>query len=97
MNRSTALPIPPSYDVDRAPQLISVAMLHAALVAIELALERAHPILPHLGAAGSIIELSDSEHLAQLAILAAEELAERLHDYAASLEADVDPDDLLPF
>jgi hypothetical protein len=97
MKPSLALPIPPSYDLDSAPQLISVAMVHAALGAIQLALERAHPVLPRLGATGPAIELSDSEHLAQVAILAADELAERLHDYAASLEGEFDPDDLLPF
>lgn len=97
MKPARALPIPPSYDLDTAPQLISVAMLHAALGAIHLALERAHPILARIGPNGHALELSDSEHLAQVALLAADELAERLHDYAASLEAELDPDDLLPF
>ncbi len=97
MKPSRALPIPPSYDLDAAPQLISVAMVHAALGAIQLALERAHPVLARILPTGHAIELSDPEHLALVASLAANELAERLHDYAASLEGELDPDDLLPF
>jgi hypothetical protein len=89
--------IPISYDLDRAPHLVTVATTHAALAAIQLALERAHP---HLAATrlagGSPPELSEVEHLAQLAVCTADELAERLDDYAAALEGDLD-DDLLPF
>ncbi len=93
------LPIPITHDLDRAPQLVTVATAQAVLAAIQLALERAHPILAALRAMRpSYPELSDPEHFAQLAILAADELSERLHDYAAALEGDDDDDDeLLPF
>ena len=71
------------------------------LAAIQLALERAHPVLATLHSVrASSTELSDAEHLAQLAVLAADELAERLDDYAAALECDSDDDresELLPF
>jgi hypothetical protein len=98
MRTARLLPIPLSYDIDRAPQLVTVATTHAALAAIQLALERAHPVLPALRLSGAgTRELSDAEHLAQLVICAANELAERLDDYAAALEGDLDDDSLLPF
>lgn len=98
MKPARLLPIPVSYDIDKAPQLVTVATTHAALAAIQLALERAHPILAAIRSAGATTdELSDTEHLAQVAILVADELVERLDDYAAALEGDLDYDDLLPF
>lgn len=98
MSAARLLRIPVSYDLDRAPQLVTVATTHAALVAIQLALERAHPLLTATRfAGGSPPELCDVEHLAQLALRTADELAERLDDYAAALEGDLDDDDLLPF
>ena len=97
MRAARLLPIPISYDLDRAPQLVTVATTHAALAAIQLALEGAHPLLAATRLPGKRRpDLSDVEHLAQLALSVADELAERLHDYAAALEGDLD-DDLLPF
>lgn len=98
MSAARLLRIPVSYDLDRAPQLVTVATTHAALVAIQLALERAHPLLTATRLAGGPApELSDVEHFAQLALCTADELAARLDDYAAALEGDLDDDDLLPF
>lgn len=98
MKLARHLPIPLSHDIDRAPQLVTVAMTQAVLAAIQLALERAHPVLAVLGSPGAqAVELSDAEHFAQLAILVIDDLAEHLDDYAAALEGDVDHDDLLPF
>jgi len=74
-------------------------MAHAALAAIQLALERAPPILALIrarGAAGNI-ELSGPEDFAQISVSVADELTERPHDYAAALEGNLDYDDLLPF
>jgi hypothetical protein len=97
MRTTHLLRIPLPYDLDRSPQLVTVATTHAALVAIQLALERAHPLLAATRLpARNPPELSDVEHFAQLAVYAAEELAERLDDYAAALERDL-ADDLLPF
>ena len=98
MKPARYLPIPSSHDLDRAPQLVTVAAAQAVLAAIQLALERAHPVLSALGALHpSPPELSDPEHFAQLALLTVDELSERLDDYAAALESDDDHCDLLPF
>ena len=100
MNRPTRyLPIPITHDIDKAPQLVTVATAHAVLAAIQLALERAHPVLAAVRSVRTPIPaLSDSEHLAQMAILTADELAERLDDYAAALEEDgALESELLPF
>ncbi len=100
MNKPTRyLPIPITHDIDKAPQLVTVATAHAVLAAIQLALERAHPILAAIRSVQKPVPvLSDSEHLAQMAILTADELAERLDDYAAALENDdCIEDELLPF
>ena len=100
MKSARYLPIPITHDLERSPQLVTVATAHAVLAAIQLALERAHPLLASLRAVrGPRVELSDIEHLAQLAVLTADELAERLDDYAAALESDTgaELDELLPF
>ncbi|HEY2369987.1 MAG TPA: hypothetical protein VGH87_26490 [Polyangiaceae bacterium] len=63
-------------------------------------MEGAHPILASVRSlTASRVELSDTEHLAQLAVLTADELAERLDDYAAALESDNGDieSELLPF
>jgi hypothetical protein len=92
------LPLLPSHDIDTSPQLLTVATTHAALAAVQMALERAHPMLAALRSTRTTpIKLSDAEHLAQLVLVVADELAERLDDYAAALEGDADFEDLLPF
>ncbi len=86
-----------------APQLLVTNVAHAALAATYRALHRAHPILVALGPNArprpfAAHELSDSEHLAQLVLLAVDELAERLDDYAACLIDDDElAEDILPF
>ena len=98
MKSARYLPIPITHDLERSPQLVTVATAQAVLAAIQLALERAHPVLAALRSVRiSKTELSDAEHLAQLAVLTADELAERLDDYAASLESDDHESELLPF
>ena len=99
MKSARYLPIPITHDLDRSPQLVTVATAQAVLAAIQLALERAHPILAALHSARiASTELSDAEHLAQLVVLTADELAERLDDYAAALEGeDPDESERLPF
>jgi hypothetical protein len=96
MKPARYLPIPITHDLDKDPQLVTVATAQAVLAAIQLALERAHPILAAIRSVRtSNTELSDSEHLAQMAILTADELSERLDDYAAALESQ--DDEFLPF
>lgn len=85
---------PLAHDGD-APQLVVTNVTHAALAATSRALHRAHPILAALGPNArpppfAAHELSDAEHLAQLVLLAVDELAERLDDYAACLAGDDD-------
>lgn len=93
---------PSAYDAD-APQLVVTNLTHAALAATSRALYRAHPILAMLAtsprhAPFAEHELSDEEHFAQLVLLAVDELAERLDDYAACLISnDENAEDLLPF
>jgi hypothetical protein len=91
-----------AYDADTEPQLLVANLAHATLAATSCALHRAHPILGALRpgwdrAPFARHELSDSEHLAQLVLLAIDELAERLDDYAASLDDNAVADDILPF
>jgi hypothetical protein len=100
MKYARYLPIPITHDLERSPQLVTIATAQAVLAAVQLALERAHPILASLRSVRvSSVELADTEHLAQLAVLTANELAERLDDYAAALEVDGSDleSDLLPF
>ena len=94
---------PVAHDAD-APQLVVTKLTNAALAATYRALHRAHPILAALGpnarrAPFAEHELSDSEHLAQLVLLAVDELAERLDDYAACVASDDDDiaEDTFPF
>jgi len=98
-----ARPFRPSvYDPDASPQLVVANLTHAVLAATYSALHRAHPILGALDATSvrsppfAHHELSDAEHFALLVLLAIDELAERLDDYAASLDSDFVAEDI-PF
>lgn len=95
-------PLQPPHDGD-APQLVVTNLTHAALAATYRALHRAHPILAALGtslrrAPFAEHELSDAEHLAQLVLLAVDDLAERLDDYVACVTSDDQiAEDIFPF
>jgi hypothetical protein len=78
-----ALPSP--LDVDLAPQLLVVALVQAALAATHRALDSAHPILASTSRLTEHPNLSDSEHLAILALHAGSQLAELLSEYAAAV------------
>lgn len=87
-----------------APQLVVTNVTHAALAATYRALHRAHPILAALGssvrrAPFAEHELSDAEHFAQLVLLAIDDLAERLDDYAACVGSEDDDihEEIFPF
>jgi hypothetical protein len=94
---------PKAYDGDAPPQLLVTNLTHAALAATHRVRHRAHPIRAALGPTArpppfAEHQLSDAEHFAQLVLLAVDELAERLDDYAACVAADDDIlDDAFPF
>jgi hypothetical protein len=96
-------PLQPHAHDDDAPQLVVTNLTHAALTATYRALHRAHPILATLGtslrrAPFAEYELSDVEHLAQLVLLAVDELGGRLDDYAACVTSDDEiAEDIFPF
>jgi hypothetical protein len=91
-----AWPLP--LDVDLAPQLLVVALVHAALTAAHRALDSAHPILATTSSLTEQPNLSDSEHLAILALHAGSQLAELLSEYAAAVvQEHIDPLDDSPF
>ncbi len=45
MNSRPSIPCPSPHDVDLAPQLLVVALADAALLAVDRALDCAHPVL----------------------------------------------------
>lgn len=81
----------PSVDhVDAAPQLTAVALAEAALIAVDRALDSAHPILyqtTRLDRAPP--DLDDTEHLAVQVVDAANHLADLLRNYAVSVHVDL--------
>lgn len=89
---NVALPAP--EDVDVAPQLLVVALAHAALAATHRALDSAHPILAHTSRLTDQPTLSDPEELTILVLHAASQLARLLSEYAAAIRRqNTDPDD----
>lgn len=93
---------PDLHDLDEAPQLLVVALADAALLAVERALDSAHPIL----AATKRLDrppplLITTEHLAVQILDAAEQLALLLRDYAGAVRFDLedlhDDDPIDPF
>jgi hypothetical protein len=95
------IPYPSADDLDSAPQLTVVALADATLLAIERALDSAHPVL----AATTRLDrpppiLITSEHLAALLLLASAELSTLLRDYSDAMLAELHgfgDDDLPPF
>ncbi len=96
-----SIPCPTLDDVDAAPQLLVVALADAALLAVDRALDSAHPILaatkwpnrpPPI--------LIATEHLAAQLLDVAAELAGLLRDYADAVRVDfedIDDDPRDPF
>jgi hypothetical protein len=94
-------PIPcPSADVaDDAPQLLVVALADAALLAIDRALDSAHPILATRFARSPPVLFTSERIAAQIRDLAGH-LAVRLRDYAEAVHwdsEDIDEDPLDSF
>ena len=96
-----AIPYPSVEDIDSAPQLTVVALADATLLAVDRALDSAHPIL----AATRRFDrpppsLVTSEHLAVLLLDASAELSTLLRDYADALLVEIhglDDDTIFPF
>jgi hypothetical protein len=101
VNTQHRIPCPSADEFDLAPQMIVVVLADAALLAVNRALESAHPLL----AATTRFDrpppwLLASEHLAAQVLDLSAELAARLHDYADALRLeieDIDDDSLDPF
>jgi hypothetical protein len=95
------LPYPTADDVDAAPQLLVVTLAHAALLAVDRALDAAHPILAHTKRLDRPPPpLISTEHLAVQVLDLAADLAELLRDYAEAVRIDlddIDDDPLDPF
>jgi hypothetical protein len=96
-----AIRLPSTEDIDSAPQLTLVALADATLLAVDRALDSAHPIL----AATSRFDrpppvLITSEHLAALLLIASAELSSLLRDYSDAMLAELhgfgDDDDASP-
>ncbi len=86
MSRRRTIPYPSADDLDFAPQLLVVVLADDALLAVDLALDSAHPIL----AASKRIDrpsppLISSERLATEVLDLSAELSARLRDYADSV------------
>lgn len=96
MNTRPSIPCPTADDVDLAPQLLVVALADAALLAVDRALDCAHPIL----AAPKRPFLITTERFAAQVLDLTAELAALLRDYADAVRGEIgdfDDDPLEPF
>jgi hypothetical protein len=95
------LPYPDPHDVDAAPQLLVVAVADAALLAVERALDSAHPILTATQRADREPPfLLSTERVAIQVREATTQLAALLREYLDSVRFDLEDfdDDLIdPF
>jgi hypothetical protein len=105
MNNPTrqGISCPTTDELDMAPQLLVVALADATLLAVDRALDGAHPILAATKRVGHPPPpLVTSEHLAALVLHLAAELAGLLRDYADAVrveigDLDLDEEPLDPF
>ncbi len=95
------IPWPASHELDAAPQLLVVALADAALLALERALDSAHPILAVARPADRPPPLLlSTERVATQVFEAIAELAAFLREYTDSALVDIedfDQDTLDPF
>lgn len=96
--RRRPIPCPAADDLESAPQLVVVALADAALLAIDRALDCAHPIL-------AVTKQTDrpapywatTERVAAQVLELSAELAVLLHDYADAVRVEgADFDDDIP-
>jgi hypothetical protein len=95
------IPYPAPDEIDVSPQTLVVAFADAALLAVERALDSAHPILAATRHAPSPTRLLlSTERVAIQVLEATAQLADLLRDYLDSVRfdlADFDPDVVDPF
>jgi hypothetical protein len=96
-----SIPYPAPDDIDAAPQLLVVALADAALLAVERALDSAHPILAATRRAHpQPILLLSTERVAIQVLEAAAQLTAVLREYLDSVRLDLedlDQDVIDPF
>jgi hypothetical protein len=101
LHHGPRIPYPAPDDVDAAPQTLVVAFADAALLAVERALDSAHPVLAATRHAnGHTRLLLSTERVAVRVIEATEQLAALLREYLDSVRfdlADLDDDVVDPF
>ncbi len=101
MNTRQGIPCPTADELDLAPQLIVVVLADAALLAVDRAIDSAHPLL----AATNRFDRPPpwwitSERLAAQVLHLSADLAALLRDYADALRLEIQDDvadDLDPF
>jgi len=85
------IPYPAPHNIDAAPQLLVVALADAALLAVERALDSAHPILAATRRADrQPVLLLSTERLAIQVIDATAQLSAVLREYLDSVRFDLD-------
>ena len=86
-----AIPYPDPHYVDHAPQLLVVALADAALLAVELALDSAHPVLSATKVADRPLPLLlSTERVAIQVCEASAQLAALLREYLDSARFDLE-------
>ncbi len=94
------IPYPAPDDVDAAPQTLVVAFADAALLAVERALDSAHPVLAATRHSDAhTLPLFSTERVAVQVLEATAQLAALLREYLDSVRFDLDDfrDDVDPF
>jgi hypothetical protein len=95
---SQRLPTPSGDDLDWAPQLLVVALAHATLLAVDRAIDGAHPILAQTRRLDRPPPpLLSTEHLAVQILDLTAVLAALLRDYADAVRVDFEDLDDDPF
>jgi len=100
VNARRSIPCPSDDELDLAPQMIVVVLADAALLAVDRALDSAHPLLAATRRLDRPPWLFASERVAAQVIDLSDELAARLRDYADALRVeieDIDDDTPDPF
>jgi hypothetical protein len=91
VNARRSIPCPSADELDLAPQMIVVVLADAALLAVDRALDSAHPLLAATRPPDrSLPWLPASERLAAQVLDLSADLAARLRDYADALRLEID-------
>jgi hypothetical protein len=90
VNTRRSIPCPSPDELDLVPQMIVVVLADAALLAVDRALDSAHPALAATRRFDRPPWMLGSEHLAAQVLDLSAELAARLQDYADALRVEID-------